>query len=156
VIKEDFMTNKLHAMVHYTEWVRQKGTLSQFSINRTEVLHRIFKSLYRASNKGYEAEKTIYENEWRSIGMLIFNEELRLEAKKELGGRDLDGDGLESNVEIDEDEVGDGEDKRGYDRLYQWEILLGDEPLFEYLGPEDQLEQELAERRERELYVIEG
>jgi hypothetical protein len=74
--------------------------------------------------------------------MLMFNEELRLEAKKELGGRDLDGDSLESNAEIDEDEVGDGEDKRGYDRLYQWEMLLGDEPLFEYLGPEGQSEQE--------------
>jgi hypothetical protein len=39
VIKEDFMTNKLHAMVHYAEWVRQKGTLPQFSTDRTEALH---------------------------------------------------------------------------------------------------------------------
>ena len=46
VIKEDFMTNKLHAMVHYAEWVRQKGSLPQFSTDCTEALHHIYKALY--------------------------------------------------------------------------------------------------------------
>src|SRR5271170_5600009 len=62
VIKEDFMTNKLHAMVHYAEWVRQKGSLPQFSTDRTEALHQIYKRLWRASNKGHESDKIVCLN----------------------------------------------------------------------------------------------
>ena len=180
VIKEDFMTNKLHAMVHYAEWVRQKGSLPQFSTDRTEALHRIYKRLWRASNKGHESDKIVCLNEWRTIGMLLFNEDLRLEAMKEIrAARGIPEPGLEEEgVEVEEEDEGleeeeleedriddavgtdkdggEGEDERGYDRLYEWEMLLQDELEFEYLGREDQTEEDFAARRERELTEIEG
>jgi Plavaka transposase len=168
VIKADFMTNKLHAMTHYAEWVRQKGSLPQFSTDCTEALHRIYKAYWRASNKGHESDKTVCLNEWRTIGMLMFNEELRLEAMKEVraarglkeSGLEEEEEGLEQSddaVDADEDKDGDEEDERGYDRMYEWEMLLpSDELDFEYLGPDDQTEDELTARRERELIEIEG
>ena len=95
LIRDDFMTNKLHAMVHYPEWVREKGSLPQFSTDCTEALHRIFKALWRASNKGHESDKTVCLNEWRILGMLLYNEELRREAMKELRARGLEEEGSE-------------------------------------------------------------
>src|SRR5438046_10168137 len=43
LIRGDFMMNKLHAMIHYLEWVHEKDSLPQFSTNCTEALHRIYK-----------------------------------------------------------------------------------------------------------------
>ena len=89
-MNENYMTNKLHAMYHYTTWIRAKGILSQYSTDRTEALHRLYKTLYRASNKGHDAVKYVCENEWRIIGMPMFNEELRREAIEEINtGRRL-------------------------------------------------------------------
>jgi len=64
LIRRDFMTNKLHAMEHYTDWVREKGSLPQVSTDCTEALHRIYKSLWRASNRGHESDKAVCLNEW--------------------------------------------------------------------------------------------
>jgi len=151
------MTNKLHAMDHYSSWVRQKGSLPQFSTDRTEALHRIYKRLWRASNKGHESDQTVCMNEWRTIGMLIFNEELRQEAMKELRvvrGVEDEDDHLEE--EALEPHIDDPTDARGYDRLYEWEMLLEEDELeFEYLSPDDETQDEISQRQ-RELHDIEG
>ena len=103
VIREDFTTNKLHAMDHYTAWIRQKGSLPQYSTDRTEGLHSIYKRLWRASNKGHEADKTVAINEWRTIGMLMFNEELRQEAMMEIrAARGLEEPRMLEGTEFDD------------------------------------------------------
>jgi hypothetical protein len=156
IIREDFMTNKLHAMRHYTDWVREKGSLPQVSTDRSESLHRIYKSLWRASNKGHESDKTVCLNEWRTTGMLIHNEELRREAAQE-----LKGSRLENEVEEEDDDAnataGDGdENERGYNRLYEWEMELEDEPEFEHLSIEDEREEEVAAQITGELHKGKG
>jgi hypothetical protein len=158
LIREDFMTNKLHAMVHYTDWIREKGSLPPYSTDRTEGLHPIYKLLWRATNRGHESDKAICLNEWRSVGMLLHNEELRREAVMELKSRGLEEEGSEQIEEEDADTTGrdDDEDERGYDRLYEWEMQLEDEPEFEYLGNEDQTEAQVAARMAKELYEREG
>jgi Plavaka transposase len=165
-IDENYMTNKLHAMYHYTTWIRAKGTLPQYSTDRTEALHRLYKTLYRASNRGHDVAKFVCENEWRIIGMLMFNEELRQDALREKSERHL-RDPInapeEDGAELDEEDGGEREpsnetlDDRDYDRLYEWEMLLDeDETEFEYLGDEDQTEEAKAKRREKELREVEG
>jgi hypothetical protein len=169
---ENYMTNKLHAMYHYTTWIRAKGTLPQYSTDRTEALHRLYKTLYRASNKGHDAVKFICENEWRIIGMLMYNEELRQEAIEETNaGRCLIEPinvPEEDEEEEDEEEEDEGQSiggevsnetsvERDYDRLYEWEMLLDeDETEFEYLGNEDQSEEVKIKRRASELHEVEG
>ena len=164
---ENYMTNKLHAMYHYTTWIRAKGTLPQYSTDRTEALHRLYKTLYRASNKGHNAVKFVCENEWRIIGMLMFNEELRQEAIEEINaGRRLiepinapedDGEEDDEGLRVGGEASNETSDERDYDRLYEWEMLLDeDETEFEYLGNEGQSEEAKVKRREKELREVEG
>ena len=41
--------------------------------------------------------------------------------------------------------------------MYKWEMLLEDDELeFEYLGPEDETEDEIIVRRQREVREVEG
>jgi len=106
-------------------------------------------------------------NEWRTIGMLIFNEELRQEAMKELRvvrGLEEEDDHLEEEALEDESlkeealepRIDDLTDARGYDRLYEWEMLLEEDELeFEYLSPHDETQDEISQRQ-RELREIEG
>jgi hypothetical protein len=101
LIREDFMTNKLHAMEHYPDWIREKGALPPYSTDRTEGLHLIYKLFWRAINKGHESGKTICLNEWRIIGMLLHNEELRREAVMWLKMRGLE----EKDSENEEDDI---------------------------------------------------
>src|SRR6266516_701462 len=99
------MTNKLHAMIHYSNWMRQKGSLPQFSTDHMEALHRIYKHLWRASNKGHESDQMICMNEWRTIGMLIFNEELRREAMKELRMARREDESTLENEDLEEEDL---------------------------------------------------
>jgi len=90
--------------------------------------------------------------------MLLHNEELRREAAREMNTGELEEEGEEEDdiavgMDIDTMRHDDDEDEyeRGYNRLYEWEMLLEAEPEFEYLGTEDQSEAQIAAQMAKEL-----
>ena len=47
----DYEPQKIHYLRHYPQCVRQKGTLTSYSTDRTEIHHKPFKASYARSNK---------------------------------------------------------------------------------------------------------
>ena len=113
--------------------------------------------------------------------MLIFNKDLRQEAMREIRavrnlgepliveGDDSKRDNSEEDEEGNKDKEEEGlemdrlvhlnrmEDEQGYNRLYEWEMLLDQDELeFEYLGEEDQLEEEKHNWKDMKLSKIKG
>src|SRR5216110_913398 len=93
------MINKLHAMEHYIDWIHEKGSLSPYNTHHTKELHPIFKLLWRDTNKGYESDKAVCLNEWRSMEMLLHNEKLRRETVMKLKMRGLEEEDSEQSEE---------------------------------------------------------
>lgn len=51
VVTETGGSSKLHYFRHYAKCVREKGTLTSYSTDRTEIWHKILKAAYNRSNK---------------------------------------------------------------------------------------------------------
>jgi hypothetical protein len=41
---------KLHALTHYVDWIKEKGTLDNVNTAVTETMHKILKDAFRNSN----------------------------------------------------------------------------------------------------------
>ena len=107
LVKADWFIIKLHQMRHYSDYIREKGSLPQYSMDHIEACHHIWKTLWCSSNKGHDAERQCVLWEWRQISFLQWNEELRWEAQVEqemkVLGKDDDGSEGENDNDLDDD-----------------------------------------------------
>jgi len=75
---------KLHYLRHYSNEIRQKGSLIHCSTDRTEPWHTPVKDSYSSSNKGPQRDKYIVRDEWRDHSLKVWEEQLPLELRNQL------------------------------------------------------------------------
>jgi len=76
ILPQGWHCPKLHYLRHYTDWIRQHGTLPYSSTDRTELWHKPLEKAYRASNKGPQATEFILHDEARSLAWSIWESSL--------------------------------------------------------------------------------
>ena len=67
IVATDWHCPKLHYLRHYTDWIRSRGCLPFNSTDRTETWHKPLKASWRASNKGSQSEKFVFNDEGRKL-----------------------------------------------------------------------------------------
>jgi len=110
VITETWAPSKLHYFRHYAECVREKGTLTSYSTDRTEIWHKILKAAYNRSNKIPDhVNKFIVTYVSRITAFRIRVSTLEFDVASEDGGSSANGEpdrrSLDSDSGVEEDEM---------------------------------------------------
>jgi len=113
LITNEFDVQRLHYFMHYAESVREKGSLTSYSTDRTEIWHKPIKSAFRRSNKGKDSMRFILKEQsvlsafQSRLGMLDLDE-------SQTNGTDSNGgnsNGVDANgAEKELEELSDKED----------------------------------------------
>jgi hypothetical protein len=107
VVTETWAPSKLHYFRHYAQCVREKGALTSYSTDRTEIWHKILKAAYNRSNKIPDhVNKFIVTYVSRITAFRVRVSTLEFDVASEDGGTSANGEqdqgSLDSGVEEDE------------------------------------------------------